>query len=106
MANVTDFTVPLAKRLNALNQVVTEMRKERHPVANVHTTNTEVFVFLRPHDDNQRIGGETCGFEHSAQGLVRWYERISKVSGVRVHVRWAVKDNDVMVPPDLLRRVH
>lgn len=106
MANVAYFSVPMAKRMYALNHVMNEMRKTHHQVANVFTTDTEAFVVLRCNDANSNLNGECCGLENSSAGLIRWYERKFKISGVTVRVRWWVKSADVVLPPDVLRRVH
>lgn len=106
MANVTRFEKPIAKRIAALNLVVEEMARKKHQVANVMTTDTEVFVFLRPSRANERLNGETCGIECSPNGVRHWYERIRRVNEVCVRIRWAVKDPGVVYSPETLRRIH
>lgn len=106
MGAITPFAMPLEKRLAAMNLVVDRLTRKHQKVANVFTTDTEVFILLRPSKANQRLEGETCALECSAQGVIRWYEQVRKVNEVRVRIRWAVKDELAVIPPDVLRRVH
>lgn len=105
-AAVTPFAMPLEKRLAALNLMVDRLTRKHRKIANVYTTDTEVFIFLRPGKANKRLEGETCALECSAQGVTRWYEQVRRVNEVRVRIRWAVKDDLAVVSPDVLRRVH